>query len=184
MIRTFIAFELPDEIKFCLGEAVSVLKQKNRAVKWVRPEGLHVTVKFLGSIDESLIKPLSRDLDTIAAAQEPLHVSLSGIGAFPDRKRTRVIWAGLKGDTAIMAEIARQVEDKCAGYGMKPETRPFLAHVTMGRLKVPSVVDLAQEIREREFIINKVVLFKSELSSSGARYVVLHWSVLGQEKGE
>ena len=106
------------------------------------------------------------------------------MGAFPDRKRPRVIWAGLSGDTAVMAMIARQVDDMCAGYGMKPETRPFRAHVTMGRLKVPSVVDLAQEIEEREFVINKVVLYKSELSPSGARYVVLHWSVLGQEKGE
>ena len=63
MIRTFIAFELPDEIKACLGEVISGLKQKNRAVKWVHPEGLHVTVKFLGSIDETLVEPLSRDLD-------------------------------------------------------------------------------------------------------------------------
>ncbi len=184
MIRTFIAFELPDDIKSHLGEVISCLKQKNRPVKWVHPEGLHVTAKFLGSIDESLVEPLSRDMDEIAALKKPLRVSLSGIGAFPDRRRPRVIWTGLKGDTDAMAQIAGEIDRMCARYGMKPETRPFRTHVTMGRLKMPSVVDLAQEVKAKEFSINRIVLYKSELSPSGARYIVLHWSVLGQEKGE
>ncbi|HQG30951.1 MAG TPA: RNA 2',3'-cyclic phosphodiesterase [Deltaproteobacteria bacterium] len=184
MIRTFIALEIPREIKVYLGEIISGLRQKNRGVKWVQPEGLHITLKFLGNIDEGLVPSLSRELAALAAAFPAAHVSLSRLGAFPDAKRPRVIWAGLIGDTAILADIAAKTDQICTSLGMEPEKRPFRAHITIGRLKLPTVVDLAQEIRERDFTINHVILYKSELTPSGARYSVLHRSVLGQEKGE
>jgi RNA 2',3'-cyclic 3'-phosphodiesterase len=184
MIRTFIAFELPGEIKSLLGEAIAGLRLKAKGVKWVPPEGLHVTLKFLGSIDEALVPPLSRGLDEVARAYPPLKVTLSRLGAFPDARRPRVIWAGLTGDIRAMADIAARVDKVCTPFGMEPEKRPFRAHVTMGRLKVPTVVDLAQEVGESPFTIENIVLYKSELSPSGARYSVLHRSVLGQEKGE
>lgn len=183
MIRTFIAFKLPDNVKDRLAGVISGLKARSGPVKWVRPEGLHVTIKFLGNMEEGLVDPLSRGIDRIAAAFPPAHVRLSGIGAFPDMRRPRVIWAGLKGDTSIMADIAAQVDRMCATLGMEPEKRPFKAHVTMGRLKVPSVVNSAQEIPDEDFVISDVVLYKSELSPAGARYVILHRSVLGH-KGE
>jgi RNA 2',3'-cyclic 3'-phosphodiesterase len=181
MIRTFIALELPQEIKAYLGEIISGLRQKNKSVKWVQDEGLHITLKFLGSIDEGLVPSLSRELDAIAASFPAAHVSLSRLGAFPDTRRPRVVWAGLSGDTAILADIAAIVDKMCTSFGMEPEKRPFRAHITIGRLKIPTVVDLAQEIREKGFTIKNLMLYKSELTPSGARYSVLHRSVLGQE---
>lgn len=183
MIRTFIAFKLPDDIKDELGEVITALKARSGPVKWVRPEGLHVTVKFLGNIDEALTAPLSHELDRVAAAFPPVHVRLSGIGAFPHMRRPRVVYAGLMGDTSIMGEIAAQVDRACTSLGLEPEKRPFKAHITLGRLKLPSVVDSAKEMREKDFLITDVILYKSELSPAGARYVILHRSVLGY-KGE
>jgi RNA 2',3'-cyclic 3'-phosphodiesterase len=184
MIRTFIAFELPEEVRSCLAEVVIGLRLKSPGVKWVQPDGLHVTLKFLGSIDEGLVPGLSQGLAAVASAHPVLHASLSRLGAFPDPKRPRVIWAGLDGDTRVMADIAREVDRLCASFGMEPEKRPFRAHITIGRLKIPSVVDLAQEVRVSVFPIEHIVLYKSELTPSGARYSVLHRSVLGHKKGE
>jgi 2'-5' RNA ligase len=153
-------------------------------VKWVQPEGLHVTLKFLGGVDEGLVPELSRELDVIAQAYHPLQVMLSRLGAFPDTRRPRVVWAGLSGDVRTMAEIAERVDRICSSFGMEPEKRPFRAHITIGRLKIPTVIDLSQEVRETGFTIEHIVLYKSELTPTGARYSVLHRSVLGQEKGE
>jgi 2'-5' RNA ligase len=83
-----------------------------------------------------------------------------------------------------MSEIAGKVDKLCTDFGMEPEKRPFRAHITIGRLKIPTVVDLSQEVRESPFTIDHIVLYKSELTPSGARYSVLHRSVLGQDKGE
>jgi RNA 2',3'-cyclic 3'-phosphodiesterase len=184
MIRTFIAFELPEEVKSSLGEIISGLRSKSGGVKWVQPQGLHVTLKFLGDIEESLVPRLSRELDAIAREFLPLTVSFTRLGAFPDLKRPRVLWAGLGGDTRAMSDIAGRVDKLCTSFGLEPEKRPFRAHITIGRLKIPTMVDLAQEVRESPFTIESIVLYKSELTPSGARYSVLHRSVLGQEKGE
>lgn len=184
MIRTFIAFELPEEIKFQLWEIISGMKSKSGGVKWVQPQGLHVTLKFLGDIEEALVSRLSGDLDSIARAYPPIQVTLSRLGAFPDARRPRVLWAGLGGDIRVMTEIAGKVDKICTSIGMEPEKRPFRAHITIGRLKIPTVVDLSQEARESPFTIDNIVLYKSELTPSGARYSVLHRSVLGQNKGE
>jgi RNA 2',3'-cyclic 3'-phosphodiesterase len=184
MIRTFIAFELPEEIKTLLGEIISALRPKAKEVKWVQPQGLHVTLKFLGDIDEKIVPGLSRGLDAIAQDYPPLPVYITRLGAFPDMKRPRVFWAGLSGDIRVMSDIAGRVDKICTPFGLEPEKRPFRAHITIGRLKIPTVVNVAQEVRESPFTIENIVLYKSELSPSGARYSVLHRSVLGQEKGE
>jgi 2'-5' RNA ligase len=184
MIRAFIAFELPPEVKTYLGEIISGLRGNRAPVRWVKPEGLHITLKFLGDIEEKIVPSLSRQLNDIVASCLPLQLSLSHLGAFPDARRPRVIWAGLRGDTSAMAEIAGKIDRICTSFGMEKEKRPFRAHVTIGRLKVPSVVDLAQELRDTGFTIQNVILYQSELSSQGARYFVMNRSVLGQKKGE
>jgi RNA 2',3'-cyclic 3'-phosphodiesterase len=184
MIRTFIAFELPEAIKSYLGEIISGLRRKGQGVKWVQPDGLHVTLKFLGSIDEKIVPDLSREIDAVTAGHSPLRVALSRLGAFPDARKPRVVWAGLSGDTRDMSDIAGKIDRICTAFGIEPEKRSFRAHITIGRLKIPTVIDVAQEVKETGFTITNVVLYKSELTPTGARYHVLHRSVLGQTKGE
>lgn len=179
MIRTFVAIEIPDAIKTAIGTAVAGLREKNRGVRWVKPEGLHITLKFLGDVHEETVAPLSADLDGAAAASRPLSLSMAGFGAFPGLRRPRVVWLGLKGDVAELAALARSIDGVCARYGIAEERRPFSGHITLGRLKTPSVVDLGIGSVTGMFMASEVLLYRSVLSPGGAQYTVLHRSRLG-----
>lgn len=183
MIRTFIALPIPDNLTESLRSAISQLRSINSGVKWVRPESIHLTLKFLGNIEEELVGPVSQQLDSVAGSYPEFELGLSGLGVFPGQRRPRVIWAGLGGDTMPLSELASDVDRMCAGFGIKAEKRPFNAHLTLGRLKVPSMVDLDINLIEEWFRAREVIFYKSELLPTGARYTILHSSSLGH-KGE
>jgi 2'-5' RNA ligase len=183
MIRTFVAIDLPAEIKADLVSVIADLGKRNDKVRWVKPEAMHLTVKFLGDIPEQAAGPLSGDLDAVAQDFPPLNLAVEGLGAFPNLRRPRVVWAGLSGDLDMLRQLAIRVDQACAPFGVKPEKRPFQAHITIGRLKVPTVVDLSKELRKKDFSATEIVLYQSELLPTGARYTVLNRSILGH-KGE
>jgi 2'-5' RNA ligase len=183
MIRTFIALPIPENLKEALRDAISRLRRTNSKVKWVRPESVHITLKFLGNIKEELVEPVSAELDNVALIYPELDLGLSGLGVFPGMRRPRVIWVGLGGDITPLGEMADAIDKVCAKFGIQREKRPFNAHVTLGRLKVPSMVDLDINLMEESFRAQEVVFYKSELLPSGARYTILHSSSLGH-KGE
>ncbi|HPC47691.1 MAG TPA: RNA 2',3'-cyclic phosphodiesterase, partial [Deltaproteobacteria bacterium] len=107
MIRTFVAIDLPTDIKQSLASPIERLKSRNPAVRWVRPDAMHITLKFLGDIPEDAVGPVSADLDEISAVTSPLRLGLSGFGAFPGVHRPRVVWVGVTGDTVRLADLAR-----------------------------------------------------------------------------
>jgi len=179
MIRTFIALPIPDDIKERLTDTITQLKGKNHGVRWVRPEGMHLTLKFLGDTSEDLVPRISEELDTAARDYHPLRLSLSGCGAFPNVRRPRVVWAGLAGDVDELFSLAASVEKACARCGVPQERRPFSAHITLGRLKAPTMLDLGIGSFTGMFTVSEVLLHRSELLPSGARYTVLHRSSLG-----
>ncbi len=178
MIRTFIALPLPDDIKHSMQDAIAYL-QKRTDAKWIRPEGMHITLKFLGNIEERLVKPIADGLDEIFGRFPLLHFALDTLGAFPSQKKARVIWAGLSGDTDRLKEVALRVDRLCSRFGIPLETRPFSAHITLGRLKIPSVVELDMEMAKAGFAVTEGHFYRSELLREGARYTVLHVSRLG-----
>ncbi len=184
MIRTFIAIPLPDNLKEMLGRTMSSLRKKNPGVRWVKPEGIHLTLKFLGDIAEDLVEDLSAELDNIARGYPALSLRFSGFGAFPNTRRPRVIWVGLAGDLPELAGLASQVDAMCSGFGIEREKRAFSAHITLGRLKVPSMVDLETDLIEEGFSATQVLLYRSELLPTGARHTILHRSSLGHKGGE
>lgn len=179
MIRTFIALPIPDDVKAALGEAINRLRTKNRSVRWVKPEGLHITLKFLGDIEEKSVGPLGADLDRVASQYPELSLTLSMFGAFPNVKRPRVVWVGLSGDVEDLVRLSGDIDRACLAYGIACEKRPFSGHITLGRLKAPTVVDLAMNPVEGKFGASEVLLYKSVLLPSGAQYTVLHRSPLG-----
>lgn len=184
MIRTFIALPIPDNLRETLRTAISALREKNDGVKWVRPESVHITLKFLGNINEDLVGPLARELDTAASFCPELSLYFSGFGVFPNPRRPRVIWVGLKGDIAQLGELASSIDKGCAKLGLNPEKRPFNAHITLGRLKVPSMIDLDINLIEEGFSATQVLFYRSELLPQGARYTVLHRSSFGHKGGK
>ncbi|MBN1635130.1 MAG: RNA 2',3'-cyclic phosphodiesterase [Deltaproteobacteria bacterium] len=183
MIRAFIAIPLPEEINDSIQGMVSGLREKNHAVRWVRPEGMHLTLKFLGNIDESLVEPLSLGLDDVVAKYACLELKLSGLGVFPHVRRPRIVWIGLTGDIEKLAHLAGSIDDLGFQFGIERERREFSSHITLGRLKVPTMVDLGIDFTQETFTATQVLLFQSKLSSQGARYSVLHRSVMMPKGG-
>jgi 2'-5' RNA ligase len=175
MIRAFIALPLPDDVKDGLVQASLNLKRTIDA-RWVRPDAMHLTLKFLGDIEEKHVAELSSGLDRILSGQPPFNMSLSGLGAFPSSRRARVIWAGIATDISRMKMLAADIDRLTARLGVRAETRPFAAHITLARLKVPSMVNLDCNVPEINFISRAINLYKSDLSPQGARHTVLHTS--------
>jgi RNA 2',3'-cyclic 3'-phosphodiesterase len=183
MIRTFIALTIPEEVKAVIGMAMSELKAKNHAVRWVKSEGLHITLKFLGDIPEQTVATVAAGLDKAAALCPPLTLRLAGFGAFPNVKRAKVVWVGLEGDMNDLSRLATDIDKMCIAYGVAGESRPFSGHITLGRLKAPTMVDLATNPVSGLFNASQVLLYQSVLLPSGAQYTVLHRSSLGGKGG-
>ena len=156
------------------------LDLKVPGVRWVRGTGMHLTLKFLGDIPEDLVSPLGQALDEEVASQSMLELRLRGLGAFPSRHRARVIWVGLAGDTERLKALAARIDQRCSSLGVAPEKRSFQAHITLGRRKVPSVVDLEEHVEDAAFTATEVHLVRSELLPAGARYTILHTSRFGE----
>jgi 2'-5' RNA ligase len=179
-IRSFIAIDLPDLVRRRLGTLVQELRKSNAQVGWVRIEGIHLTLKFLGNVAPELIEEIKPVLAGIALQTPPIHIEPAGCGAFPTIKSPRVIWAGLRGETGPLGDLARRVETAMAPFGFKPEGRPFKPHITLGRVRGRQRLEALQQIlfAHRDFTAEpfdavEVVLYKSDLRPDGARYAPL-----------
>jgi RNA 2',3'-cyclic 3'-phosphodiesterase len=182
-MRTFIAIELPQGIKDHLNKIQEQLKLTGADVKWVEPKNIHLTLKFLGEINEQTLEKLSQILDACVKGKTPFQVSIASFGAFPKLNYPRIIWAGIdKGDKEI-AEIVKVLEEKVQKIGIPKEKRAFSSHITLGRLRSSRDKDnLAEQLKKLtensdlprlEFSLSKITLFKSTLTASGPIYEAL-----------
>ena len=183
-MRCFVALELPPEVQEAAGGVLRDLQGSGADVKWVRPGNLHVTLKFLGEIKEGMVPALGQALGRACAGRPALELTLAGVGAFPDPRRPQVVWLGLTGDTAALAELAGALEQELAGLGFAPEARPFKAHVTLGRMRRgkrgsrpgPPSGPLTRDLlglagwQGPAFRAGRVVLMKSTLTPQGSVY--------------
>ena len=181
MPRIFIALPLPDEVRQELSRQAGLLNRKNPGLRVVGPHAMHLTLKFVGDFPEAQVARMGEELDRVAAENCPLELALTGVGCFPSKKRARVVWAGIGGDVAGLEKLAAAVDRMCSCNGIPAEKRVFKSHVTLGRLKTPSVIDIEVDQAALAFSVREVILFKSELRKEGARYTVLHRSFLGSE---
>lgn len=166
---------LPDEVRQRLAAAIERLRPHAADVAWVAPGNLHVTLKFLGQVDEARAPALADALYATLAGQRAFDVAVRGLGAFPSPTRPRVLWAGLDDATGALAAVARRVDACCGGLGFPRETREFAAHVTLGRVREPrrqpALADaLARAAGFGRVRVARVSLMRSELSPRGARY--------------
>lgn len=189
-----MAVTLPPEARDVLAEVIRRLRAADlRGVRTVAAEGVHITLKFLGNVDAALVPELSEALTGAAHGAMPFRLVLRGLGAFPDERAPRVLWAGIDGDTDALGALARRVDDACAGLGFPRERRPFSPHLTIARLR-----DSATDADRRRaadalaaigldysggFEVSAMHLIKSTLTPSGARYETLHSVRLGQKAG-
>jgi 2'-5' RNA ligase len=181
-MRTFIAIELPENIKTILSRIQDELKRSGADVKWVEPHNIHLTLKFIGEIEEGKIEEIKQIIQEAAKNQPQYKITLSSLGVFPDLKRPRIIWVGIKDQNNETKLIAEELEEKLEELNIPKEEREFLGHITIGRVKSglnkdklaekldPLKIDLA---KDTGFIADKITLFKSTLGPDGPAYEAL-----------
>jgi 2'-5' RNA ligase len=176
-MRTFLAFEVKEEVMKRVMAMTGHFKGIDRSVRWVKPENTHVTIHFFGEIEEHNIQRIAGTIADACSGIEPIPVELRGISAFPSLERARVIWYGVHDDGRLDI-VYRRVHEALKGTDIveKLETRPYTPHLTAGRVKGRMNPKLIEEIRRREksafgsFTIRELILFKSTLTGSGPLY--------------
>jgi 2'-5' RNA ligase len=182
-MRTFIAIELPREIKSFLAELQNKLKESGADVKWVEPQNIHLTLKFLGEIDEKKLNAVTGITENVTKDKKAFPIRLSSMGAFPNIDYPRIIWIGIdKGDIEAK-QIAEELEDNLTKIGIPKEDRPFSSHITIGRTRstqnrnklvweIKNLMNISGQ-KNLEFAVTKITLFESNLTPKGPIYKTL-----------
>lgn len=176
-LRLFLAVVPPAAVVTRLTEVVERLRRFDYDVKWVEPNNMHITLKFLGEVDSELVPQLTTRVDAACQGARAFAVELKGIGTFPGQGRPRVIWVGVSSGTSELEALATAVSNAVSGLGFPKE--PFTPHLTLGRVRSGAGAmsqDFKQEMRRLEaesfgcFTVREVKLMKSDLSRQGPRY--------------
>lgn len=185
-LRTFIAVHLTKAIRDKLVAAQEELARATTAAKWVEPENLHVTLVFLGEVDEREIPDVCRLASDAVAEQAPFTLSVEQLGAFPNPRRPRTIWAGIAAGAQELVAIHDDLELQFADLGYRREERRYTPHITLGRMKTEGPADrLAAAIvrhaawKAGAMAVTEICIMSSELQRDGPLYTVLGRAPLG-----
>lgn len=184
-LRLFIAIELPETIHANIAHAMATLQKATprHAIRWVPPENLHLTLKFLGTTPEDQIENVGQALGKAIEGQPAFLVDIEGSGCFPDYRRPRVIWLGLKDSSMQLSPLRNAVEALVAPLGFPTDVRPFSPHLTLGRVKDRTSFETLAQIGKgvqnqhighiASWPCHAVSLMQSDLQPSGAVYTQL-----------
>ena len=162
-IRLFAAVEIPEEIRGALADAVTPVRERFPKARWVPIQNQHVTVKFLGSTYPRLVDWVTATVGEVASRHAPFTTRVEGLGAFPNARRARVLWAGLDDRGSAFGRLAADL-DEVLSKEFTPEKRAFTSHLTVARFEPPVVVDPDEIAFERDaFEIDRIVLFRSHV---------------------
>lgn len=190
-MRAFLASRLPDALRAQLALQIDMLTEfvPPETVRWVRPENIHLTLKFLGAISSDEAQLVVDSAGPIAAGCRPFDLSASGLGVFPNPKRPRVIWVGVSGAEEGVTALNRELESALAGVGFDREGRGFHPHLTLGRtrrgLRRLDLKALAEALARAsvgdlgQWRVETLALMRSELLPEGPRYSVVASLPLG-----
>ena len=179
-IRTFIAINIPDHVREAIREFQKKLKEHRADVKWVRPESIHITLKFLGDVEIGRIDKIAHAVQDAVKDTEPFAVSVSGVGMFPNERRPRVLWVGVKEGAEILSDLAGKIDHALSTMGFEKEKRKYSAHLTLGRVRSPGYIEkTVKDMRSmgfesEPFTVGSIEVMKSQLLKTGALYTALH----------
>lgn len=187
-IRTFIAVDPSEEVLRRLADRIRVLEKQTKGFRWVRPEGIHLTLKFLGEIEEETVTAVDDRLGQLTPSFETIPLEASGIGFFPGPDRPHIVWVGLQGEIGRLVALQSQVAKAVQDLPVKPEeARTFTPHLTLARIPnfraasgVSVVLKTAPEASFGKFIVDRLFLYKSRLTPQGAKYTKLKEYPLGR----
>jgi RNA 2',3'-cyclic 3'-phosphodiesterase len=174
-VRLFIAIGLPESWKQILALPEASIGWLGKGVKWVEPRGMHLTLRFLGEVDERILPSIQTGIAVACQGIRPFELRMSGTGVFPTPKRPRVYWAGLTAG-AQLATLQSNIEREMRALGFEPDEHAFSAHLTLARVKEPTGKERITEallnfkIESEPFTANEVLLMRSHLAREGAHY--------------
>jgi 2'-5' RNA ligase len=177
-VRLFIAIEIQEHVRTAFASALKEFRAIAPQLKWVRPENLHVTLKFLGETDSAKLGPIQNVLSSVRSA-EPVNLEFRGLGFFPNEKCPRVFWAGMEG-SANLKTLAADIEQGVHKLGFTLEERPYTPHLTLARISLPIIPPkLLRAIGEKSsqtfgsLSTREFHLIESKLKPTGAEYTTL-----------
>ena len=180
-IRTFVAVELSDEIKAHIAAAINRLRgEQVNNLRLVRPEGVHLTLKFLGDIDADRVPAVAEAMSQVAGRHTPFGLTLGATGVFPNANRARVLWIGVEGGLEPLRLLQAGAEDALTAIGFSPEKRGFNPHLTIGRMhhrasrsdrsRAATALSSLDLPEDQPIEVNAISLMKSTLLPDGAIY--------------
>jgi 2'-5' RNA ligase len=193
MIRVFLAVELSSNIQEKLFALQQQLKGILPSINWVRPESIHLTLKFLGYVEPSSVTQLFSALEPIGKKHKPFSVDVQGLGVFPQVKHPRIFWVGLTGNTQALQDLEFEIEAALEPLGFPPEEKTYHPHLTLARIKrenskIGSALMESGVLESEQYLgtltIDWFTLFQSDLDSSGATYTPLGTVVFSENTPE
>ena len=191
-IRSFVAIELPDEVRNALADLQEDLKVQAppKAVRWTRPTSIHLTLQFLGDVAPAQVEAIADALRGVCAEHTPFAFELKSLGVFPNPKRPRIVWVGVAEPSGTLVAVQKGVSQALVPLGFEPEKRAYTPHLTIGRAaRHASRADLAEvgDLITRSDVgtlgqvyVEHITLMKSDLQPSGAVYSTLAVLPLGK----
>lgn len=191
-VRLFVAVHVPDAIKAALRRMQQTLREASGdSVRWSTPEQLHITLLFLGYVDPSELPELEEAFIAAGKEMPRMHLSVQGLGCFPNERRPRVVWAGLVGDVEPLKEFQAKVQSALQGWCQKLETRAYQPHLTLGRVregararKLGEAIQAHAGATFGEWTPQGCSLMRSQLSPHGATYTEVCASPGAPQRGE
>ncbi len=180
-IRAFLAIDPPPEVLAAVERLQDKLKRQiSGSVSWTRPRGNHLTLKFFGNIDRTVAKDISYIVKSCISNVPRMLLRIENIGAFPDLRKPRILWIGTSGDITPLTWLQNKLDKSFVQLGFPQESRPFQAHLTLGRIKdaraasgISEAIKKYGNCRAGEFHVAELILFQSNLTPQGAIYTRL-----------
>lgn len=172
-MRCFIAIDIPEELKRLLSQ-IPKLDLASAKITWVNPDNIHVTLKFLGEIDEIKLKKVSESLSKISTQRFTLKTS--NMGCFPNENHPAVLWLGIQ-ESKFLLDVQKKIEG--ALNQLFPPEKKFVSHLTVGRIKFINDKNALQQymknlyVKECAFEVNEIILYRSDLTPQGPKYTIL-----------
>lgn len=178
--RVFIASSLNEEAKNLIKDIQSNIKKLNCQIKWVKPENVHLTLKFLGNIESDRIDELKKLVQSTSKMTQSIKSDLFNLGAFPNSQKPKILWVGLSDNESKIAQLAETIETSLSTIGFSKEKRSFKPHVTIGRVRsFKNIKPLSETISQFSVKnavaqnIDNITIYKSTLTPTGPIYEVL-----------
>ena len=189
-LRSFIAITVPSAVIQVLDDAVKSLDSYiGESVRWVRTEGIHLTLKFMGDIEAGMVDRVLEAMPAVASQFSPFELAITGLGVFPNPRRPRVLWSGVHGEMETLAALQLAIDDALGELGLRKEQRAFSPHLTLGRVRrdvadgqlrrIGQLVEGGELSGAPSWTADSVNLMRTELDPAGSRHYLVGSASIG-----